>query len=597
MAGDETVQGADGRLAADDSYQGRHSAVAQETLDYPIRTDRQADAVQRVSARERLLTVVSFAVAGVVLFVLYYGKARTIGLSPDGASTVLQAWDMLHGNVLLSGWSLSHVSFYTFELPEYVLVEAVRGAGANVVATSAALTYTLAVLFAALLARGNATGRTGLIRALIGGGIMLAPVWTGLLSNPNHLGTQIPLMLIWLLIDRCRPRWWMPVLVAALLAWSQVADTLTVYEGVLPLMAVCVARIYRRGLRLSAGSDEERYGEAGASTQASFADWYGLIRPNWYEAALAVAAVAGALASVVTLHLIRVAGGFAVLQPKAFFGSVDQIASRIGTTAESILTLYSADFSGHTLRASVDALIHLAGLALAVWALSRAYRRFWGQDLVTQLLAVAAGVLVVTYTLTGNPDVGGGTHEINGLLPIGAVLAGRLLGPSLARLRLFPVLAVVLVLYTGVLVHQAVRHPKPAADARIGAWLSEHHLDQGLATYWDANIMTVTTSQQVRLTPVSQKSGRLVIMPWDSAASWYNPKTNHPTFYLLNTRYAACPDPARTQARWQNRVTAAFGPPAKVYRNVYGYDVLVWDRNLLNAHIPQVAPHAPPACL
>ena len=29
---------------------------------------------------------------------------------------------MLHGNLMRSGWTLSDVSFYTTELPEYVLV-------------------------------------------------------------------------------------------------------------------------------------------------------------------------------------------------------------------------------------------------------------------------------------------------------------------------------------------------------------------------------------------------------------------------------------------------------------------------------------------
>ena len=47
--------------------------------------------------------------------------------SVDGSSNVLQAWDMLHGNLLLRNWWLSDVSFYTTELPEYMLVELVRG--------------------------------------------------------------------------------------------------------------------------------------------------------------------------------------------------------------------------------------------------------------------------------------------------------------------------------------------------------------------------------------------------------------------------------------------------------------------------------------
>jgi hypothetical protein len=62
-----------------------------------------------------------------LLYVAYLEQARSLGSDADGASNVLQAWDMLHGNPLLRGWWLSDVSFYTTELPEYMLVELVHG--------------------------------------------------------------------------------------------------------------------------------------------------------------------------------------------------------------------------------------------------------------------------------------------------------------------------------------------------------------------------------------------------------------------------------------------------------------------------------------
>jgi hypothetical protein len=58
----------------------------------------------------------------VVLFVCYLRLSRTQPVVSDGASNALQAWDMLHGNWLLRGWTVSDVSFYTTELPEYVAV-------------------------------------------------------------------------------------------------------------------------------------------------------------------------------------------------------------------------------------------------------------------------------------------------------------------------------------------------------------------------------------------------------------------------------------------------------------------------------------------
>ena len=67
------------------------------------------------------------AVGLVLLAVAYYLQARTVPTTSEGSSQALQAWSMLHGNTLLRGWSLSDVSFYTTEIPEYALVELVRG--------------------------------------------------------------------------------------------------------------------------------------------------------------------------------------------------------------------------------------------------------------------------------------------------------------------------------------------------------------------------------------------------------------------------------------------------------------------------------------
>src|SRR5580658_9145530 len=139
-----------------------------------------------------------------VAFAVNLQLARTRAVNSDGAGNALQAWDMLHGNLLLHSWSLSDVSFFTTELPEYMLVELVRGLNADVVHVAAAVTYTLAMLLAALLAKGTSTGRASVLRVLITAGIMLAPQLDSgvnvLISSPDHIGTSVPVMAVWLLL-------------------------------------------------------------------------------------------------------------------------------------------------------------------------------------------------------------------------------------------------------------------------------------------------------------------------------------------------------------------------------------------------------------
>jgi hypothetical protein len=503
---------------------------------------------------------VVLAAAGVALFAVYLRQAQTVAVMSDGASNALQAWDLLHGNVLLRGWTMSDVSFYTTEIPQYMLVELAHGLNSDVVHIAAAMSYTLLVLGAALLARGRASGREGVVAMLVAAGIMLAPsLGTGtvtLLSNPDHTGTQVPMLVIWLILDRDpqrRPRAWVPVVASVLLAWVQVGDPLVLYEGVIPIVGVCAFRVLRR--------------------RGGLAD-------NWYELALAGGAIASAAAAWIALKVITRLGGFVVRPPAVAFAHLGHLPANVWVEVRSVLLLFGASFSSQQNGAQVGiAVVHLAGVALALWATMRALRRFATQDLVVQVLTVALIVLLAAYVVRGNPNVGGSTHEIAGVLPIGAVLAGRLLAGSLARGRLLiPVLALILGCYAGIEVHNTVQPRPPDPDAQVAAWLAAHHLVYGVGDYWNANAMTVDSGNQVQVRYVSRIGDTIVQRPWESDSSWYDAARHDATFLVTPGPADAC-SPG-TPGGWQAAARATFGAPSGIY-HVAGFTILVWRKNLL----------------
>jgi hypothetical protein len=516
---------------------------------------------------------VLFVAAGLALFAAYLRQAQTVPVMSDGASNALQAWDLLHGNVLLRGWTMSDVSFYTTELPQYALVELAHGLNADVVHIAAAMSYTLLVLCAALLARGHAAGREGAVRMLVAGGIMLAPsLGTGtvtLLSNPDHTGTQVPVLVIWLILDRDpqSKRGWVPAVVAALLAWVQVGDPLVLYEAVVPLVLVCAIRIVRRRGRLA---------------------------DNWYELALAGGAIVSAGAAWAALKLIHRLGGFDVRPPAVALAHAGHLPSNVWVAVQSVLLLFGADFSGQQNGAQVGiAVVHLAGVALAVWAVARALRRFGTQDLVVQVLTVALIVLLAAYVVRGTPNVAGSAHEIAGVLPFGAVLAGRLLGGTLARARLLiPALALVLGCYAGIEVHNTIQQRPSDPNAQVAGWLAANHLSYGLGDYWNANAMTVDSRNQVQVRYVSRIGDELVQRPWESESSWYDPAQHDATFLVTPGPASAC-SPG-TPAGWEAAARATFGPPSGTYQ-VAGFVILVWHKNLL-PELSTAVPHGPIQC-
>jgi len=503
--------------------------------------------------RGRWVIAAASVASGLLLFLAYAAQARTMAATSESSAQALQAWDMLHGNVLLRGWTLSDVTFYTTELPEYMLVELARGLTGGVVHVAAAFTYALLVVLVGLLAAGREAGRDAgrerLVRLLVAVGIMLAPALRPgtylLLSAPDHIGTQVPLLTTWLILDRVRARW-VPVVIGMLLAWAQIADPQVLYEGVLPLAVVCAARMYRRR---------------------------GPLAGQWYELSLTAAALGSVVAARIALALIRQAGGFTTRTLLVSFSTADGLSAQLWHRAQGVLQVFGADFLGLPFGPSVLVeLIRLVGVALVGWAVVAAVRRFYREsDLIVPVLVMAFMVVLAGYLVTNK----GAVNEVVGLLPVGAVLAGRVLGGRLLRAGLVPALAAVLACYIGILATDAARPPARSEDQLAASWLEAHRLTYGLAGYWEASSVTADSGNRVRVRPVRMFDHELVTTPWETDASWYIPQRHDARFVIWAPR-TNCVNVCLSIADLRRQ----FGPPAMTYR-VGRYRVLVWRKNLL----------------
>jgi hypothetical protein len=497
----------------------------------------------------------AYVVAGVTLFFCYRRLSETQAVTSDGAATALQAWDMLHGNPLLRGWTVSDVSFYTTELPEYMGVELIRGLGPDVVHVAAAFTYTLLVLFAGLLAKGRAKGREALVRVLIASGITIAPqLWPGafiLLLSPDHTGTQVLLLVTWLVLDRAPRRWYVPPAIAVMLGWVQIGDRITLIVAVVPLVLVCALRICRGLVR------RER------------------LTSRWYEVSLAVAAIASVGMAWLTVHMINRLGGYAVSPLPTALAPLRAIPENLRITAHGVLIPYGADFSGlHAGVAAAFAVVHLAGLALAAWALGLAIWRFFRlDDIVVQVLTVAIIINLAAFAFSTLPGDTYAFRQIVAVLPLGAVLAGRLLSGQVVRLRLVPALGVILACYLAALGYGAAQPAVPAQDQDLANWLVAHHLKTGL-TRSNANVTTLDTGGRVHLLVTHFWWSGAHPDAFQSKASWYDRRLHYANFVVSTTA-------GDTVLAIPYRIAVAdFGRPAQIY-HFRDYTIMIWDKNLL----------------
>jgi len=538
--------------------------------------------------RCRSVTILLFALVAAGLFTLYLRVSRTYPENSDEANILLMAWDMMHGHVMLHGWAMSDVSFYTTELPQYALLESFLGLAPDTAHVGAAMTYTLVVLIAAILARGKKSevpSGEGAIRMLLAAGILIAPeLGTGvfiLLLSVGHIGTAVPLMLTWLVIDRGWRRWPEAVAVGLLLAWALIADPLVLVVGVLPLVAVCLLRVFRTFPAVAR--------EVGRSALRR-----ALLRTRGYELALAVAACAAYGLALTTEGLLHYNGAYRVHSVGYQLSSPAQWPEHMWVTIQGWLAM----FGGWPWGSAADnffAVMHMAGVGLVAWAMWRVARRFFRYpSLVDQVLLTGIVFNVALYVPSALADASSlNAREYAIALPYGAVLAGRTLGKSLRfslpewatwaygplrarRVRLaIPALAAVSGCYLASLGYSAAQPAAPPANHQLTAWLAAHNLTYGISGYWQSSIVTVDSDGKVAIRAVDPWDLRRDW--WESKRSWYYPGTHTATFLVTENQPGFF-------NYWQpfSSPTSTFGQPFTTYQ-VGPYTVYVWSRNLLSS--------------
>jgi len=520
----------------------------------------------------RLLIGGAWTVAAVAAFAVYLRLASTRAVNSDGSSIALAAWDMLHGNLLLRGWALTDVSFYTTELPQYALVELVRGLNQNVVHIAAAMTYTLVLLFVALVAKGTASGRAAVARVAIGVGIMLAPQLASgtnvLVSSPDHVGTSVPLLLVLLILDRVRldpvrldrvrldrvrgARWWVvPALVSLLLAWAQLADSVVLVAGAVPLIAVCAFRVARGG--------------------RAFAT-------RRYEIALAVGAVAAVGVADLAYRVIRHFGGYTERPLGLQLAPLGEIfGHNLPIAAQCLLLLPGADFLGLPAGARTGFVaLHLVGLAAAAAGIALAAWQFGRReaDLVNQLLLAGIVVNFVAFVATTHVYDLAAAREIAPVLPFAAALAGREIAPHVRRAGA-AALAVVLAGYLAGLGLELTAPSAPPQAAALTSWLESHPIGDGLSGYWEASVVTLTSGGRVAVRPVTVDGERVVPYKAEMKPEWFDPARSSANFVVLFPGISGYPGFSDRKG-----VIATFGKPSRTY-HVGQYTILWWPKNLL----------------
>jgi hypothetical protein len=531
----------------------------------------------------------------VLLYLLNLRLSETINSNSDSAGPVLQGWAMMHGNILQHGWITADVPYYPTEVTEYGLISLITGLSSTAVHVGGAFTYTMLMLFAALVAMGKpglSSPRQRAGRAAIAMGIMLAPQFNAgtyvLLLGPDHTGTALPVLVAWLIIDRAGDpagfgpwrRWGIPVAMALILIWTGLADETTPFIASVPLAGVYAYRALlaraRRGVRLT------RQG---------------------HELAMVAAGLVSAAAAFEARRIFHVLGSVSYIAPHTGFSPLNVIFwHNFGVMVQCLQILTGSYFYGlHSRWQLALALLHLVGTALvAAGILLAAWRFARDKDVISQLLVAGIALNLLAFVVGVNSQEWTFAREIAPVLSLGAALAGRLLAPLLFRRWqaapwLAPaaagVLSVVLLGYLCGLGYEDRQPKKPVQLASLIPFLKAHHLTYGLGGYWAANAITLDTGGQIQIRALSDLSNLtpVIAMPRPDDVSWYDPKLHYANFVVLYQQVPGIKPftiyTGLTRFPYDKGTIMTFGQPARVYHYQL-FTIMVWNKNLLDDIAP-----------
>jgi hypothetical protein len=507
----------------------------------------------------RAWAALAWALGAAALFTLFLRISLGDAPTSDPANNALQAWDLLHGHLLLHGWILGDVTFYTFELPLIALVEIFFGLHTIAVHVAEALVYlivtALAVAVAVTDSRGGArVARAGVVAAVLAApALIVSNIWIPL-GFPDHTGTTVFFLVPFLLIDRLPHKWFTAPLVAILLCAGQIGDVTVRYVAVPAIVLVCGYRVVVSG-KFRSG-----------------------------DAANVVAAVVSVPLSLAVRAVMKHFGAYVMVSPKTRIAPIAHWPHNAWLTWYAVRMLFgiSGGPVAHPRPLGVASVFGTCCLLLAVAGMVRVVWRWRAACRAEQLLLLVIVLNVVVYAISTLPTPRT-PHDLVVVLPAGAILGARALVPRRITGRLTALAAAGVATVAALLPLSwaaAASAPQVPAYAVLATWLEKHGLHYGLGGYWDGSSVTLQSGGAVQVRTVHLVDGAIRPFPWETNTLWYDPARHYANFVVIDL----------VNIDLVPQAAPYFGKPVSSH-DVGQWEVLIYNHNVLRVVRPPKLTH------
>lgn len=503
----------------------------------------------------RKLKYALWAIVPVYILLMIY-ICMCIPIDADYSNIVLESNDILHGNIFLSDWNQTGISFVTTDILFFIIGSVIGGVSATSYYIGIGLMIATMVLLGFLLIEPS---RRKWQDYVIFATLCALPCGFAISVLRAHTGSICWVLLSVWLINRELQKHEKKNLIITLIALTLgcMGDSVALIMGVIPIFLYCIVDF------VSKNSDESK-------------------RPA--KRNVAIVTGSAVVLSFVCDKLYYLIGG---ANKNDFLGSkmfeeIDKWIPKFITYIKSIFLIGDASFFGEnlikadTLGYFLNAVVIVVGFIL-IFRNCAKFVKGTDNDFISTVLSLGIVVISIVFIIT---DVAVDVHSSRYLAYITVVFAVLLVRDRewLSECTRFSKSAVsflivgagiVILLFRTVDLLQLSR--EPASYAKLGEFLESNGLEQGYAAFWNASSTTVSSNNKVKVRAIENYGGtgsRFGMKNWFCKNSWYEEPAN---FVIVSEGdlFGVTPDNVRSY----------FGEPSNILE--YGnMQIFVYDYNL-----------------
>ncbi|MBQ6520932.1 MAG: hypothetical protein IJI14_19680 [Anaerolineaceae bacterium] len=431
-----------------------------------------------------------------------------VPLNSDHANQVLQAADILNGNVFLKGWNLTGVSFYLSEIPFYVLGTAAAGVDTYAYLIAASLmVICLSILGYRLSFRSIRISGTAKVMLYLSFTGFPTLIWLGYLRG--HCAIFIYFFLLLLisenLINKEKPSVHLWILFGLLTACGCMSDMQLLIIAILPITFFSIFNLLQNHPQFSPQRTAWLAGIAGCGT--------GL----------------GIIMDSLLMKLGNINKNSFLNTRK--FVNMDALGEKAILFAKGILNVFRADTGTakgniqNIITVCAAVLIITTALYFLILTLFRFLRKGEG-DSVSVIVSFSILIMCIICFFTDIYTAEDSARYISYLPFAAAILICRNMEQTCQKFRLPPCIigfGTALLLFFIPPVFERVQTPQD----RLAGFLFQNGLTDGYADFWNASHTTVASKGKVRVrairgqVPELGKPDYLEMQNWFCKTEWY----------------------------------------------------------------------------